>query len=414
MAPPKNARSSLRGRILRRGPLGLALAALSGLVLGHLVGASLLYELPEFLLPVFVSFSGLLAAGVAYAARLGISRQELGSPQRFSFRRVCLMWLAAVALLVALEAAFTEGVWVYTEEDTEETREEKTVENRENEMEEVRVVTGRGSRSAEACVDGYGFGALDTCWSHRRLVKAAIALSYLATLVVTGALLGLGTAPPPLCILVMISTPKDYNELDQAEREWRGLYGALQLLVGQGKVGLERIPPTVDALQSRLRTGKTVHVLHFVGHGGFDAAAGGGFLILEDEKREGQKVGGEAFADLLKNQGALRLVVLNACNGASFRGDNALAGTAQSLIAHRRVPAVVAMRSEISDETARRFAECFYRAFADQLPIDACIGEARRALAAENNPEWGTPVLYLRAADGHPLAGAAADGAAEV
>jgi hypothetical protein len=64
------------------------------------------------------------------------------------------------------------------------------------------------------------------------------------------------------------------------------------------------------------------------------------------------------------------------------------------------VPAVIAMQSEVLDETAANFTETFYRALAAGLPVDACIGEVRKELAAENNPEWGTPVLYMRATDG--------------
>ena len=75
------------------------------------------------------------------------------------------------------------------------------------------------------------------------------------------------------------------------------------------------------------------------------------------------------------------------------------AGTAQVLVQHG-VPAVISMQSEVMDETACSFAEKFYRALAAGLPVDACVGEVRRALAAERNPEWGTPVLYLRAPDG--------------
>ena len=79
------------------------------------------------------------------------------------------------------------------------------------------------------------------------------------------------------------------------------------------------------------------------------------------------------------------------------------AGVAQVLVQHG-VPAVIAMRSEVMDETACSFAEKFYRALATGLPVDACVSEVRRALAAKSNPEWGTPVLYLRATDGRLFA----------
>jgi hypothetical protein len=69
------------------------------------------------------------------------------------------------------------------------------------------------------------------------------------------------------------------------------------------------------------------------------------------------------------------------------------------------VPAVIAMRSEVMDDTACSFADKLYRAVAAGLPVDACISEVRQALAREHNPEWGTPVLYLRATDGRLFEG---------
>ena len=126
-------------------------------------------------------------------------------------------------------------------------------------------------------------------------------------------------------------------------------------------------------------------------------------LVFEDEDGNGVPVGGPSLAYLLQDHPSLRLAVLNACNGARASHENTFAGTAQVLVQHG-VPAVIAMQSEVMDETACSFAEKFYRALAAGLPVDACVGEVRRALAAERNPEWGTPVLYLRATDGRLLA----------
>jgi hypothetical protein len=208
----------------------------------------------------------------------------------------------------------------------------------------------------------------------------------------------------PLRVLVMISTPGDYGELAQAGAEWARLCAALEPLVRRQLVSIERVSPTVEALQKRLRTGEPAHVLHFVGHGGFNETWQQGVLILEGENHKGRPVASQGFADLLRDHRSLRLVVLNACNGARSSGDDALAGTAQSLVERAGIPAVVAMRTEVSDETACQFAETFYQTLADLWPVDACMGEARKALAVDNNPEWGTPVLYLRAADGRIFA----------
>ncbi|HEX5718320.1 MAG TPA: CHAT domain-containing protein [Thermoanaerobaculia bacterium] len=204
----------------------------------------------------------------------------------------------------------------------------------------------------------------------------------------------------PLRVLAVISTPRDYRELPKADAEWRGLGAALEPLRRSGQIEVERLErPTPAALEARLRTGEPVHVLHFVGHGGFSELRGEGVLVFEDEDGNGVPVGGQSLAYLLQDHPSLRLAVLNACNGARSSQEDTFAGTAQMLVQHG-VRAVIAMQSDVMDETACGFAEKFYRALAAGLPVDACINEVRRALAAERNPEWGTPVLYLRATDG--------------
>ena len=100
-------------------------------------------------------------------------------------------------------------------------------------------------------------------------------------------------------------------------------------------------------------------------------------------------------------------VVDEAAEETEEPAEDVFAGTAQSLIRHR-VPAVVAMQSEVTDKTACCFAGEFYRELAAGHPVDACVGAARQALDRDKNPEWGTPALYLRAADGR-LFGAEAD-----
>jgi hypothetical protein len=209
---------------------------------------------------------------------------------------------------------------------------------------------------------------------------------------------------PPLRVLAVISTPRGYRELAEADEEWRRLGTALEPLLRSGLIEVERLErPTPAALEARLRTGQPVHVLHFVGHGGFSELRGEGVLVFEDEEGKGVPVGGPSLAYLLQDHPSLRLAVLNACNGARGSEENTFAGTAQVLVQHG-VPAVIAMQSEVMDETACSFAEKFYQALAAGLPVDACVGEVRRALAAERNPEWGTPVLYLRATDGRLFA----------
>ncbi|MCG8423634.1 MAG: CHAT domain-containing protein [Proteobacteria bacterium] len=64
-------------------------------------------------------------------------------------------------------------------------------------------------------------------------------------------------------------------------------------------------------------------------------------------------------------------------------------------------PAVIAMQFEITDKAALAFADELYPALVDGLPVDAAVAEARTAIyTLPSDIEWGTPVLYMRAADG--------------
>jgi TPR repeat protein len=204
---------------------------------------------------------------------------------------------------------------------------------------------------------------------------------------------------PPLRVLVMISSPHDYPQLD-VEGEWARLHEALGHLEQQGLLLVERVDEaTLVALQRRLRRGP-YHVFHFIGHGKFDQQAQDGQLILEDERGRGRLVSSHYLGMLLHDLRSLRLAVLNACEGARTSRTDPFAGTAQSL-AQEGIPAVIAMQFEITDEAAITFAHEFYQAVVDGYPVDAALAEARKAIFAQGNDvEWGTPVLYLRSLNG--------------
>lgn len=204
---------------------------------------------------------------------------------------------------------------------------------------------------------------------------------------------------PPLNILVMISSPKDYSPL-HVEQEWSRLKEALRDLEQRGLVTLELLEEAnLSALQRRLRQG-AFHIFHFIGHGIFDEQANDGVLILEDDVSNGRPVSGEYLGLILHNHRHLRLAILNVCDGAKTCHTDPFAGTAQSLV-QRGIPAVIAMQFEITDSAAIIFAHELYAAIADGYPIDAALTEARTAVFINGNPiEWGTPVLYMRSPDG--------------
>jgi hypothetical protein len=203
---------------------------------------------------------------------------------------------------------------------------------------------------------------------------------------------------PPLRILVMISSPSNSPPLD-VEHEWNNLVEAVAPLKARGLVDIQRLDnPQLTKLDQVLRA-TSCHILHFIGHGFFDEQAKAGHLYFQDSVGRAQPVSGEQIGTALRDHKSIRLVMLNACEGARSSLADPFAGIAQALI-RRGVPAVIAMQFEVSDTAAITFASEFYAGIAVGDPIDACVASARRAIYLNmNDIEWATPVLYLRSTD---------------
>ncbi len=205
---------------------------------------------------------------------------------------------------------------------------------------------------------------------------------------------------PPLKILVMISSPEGFPPLN-VEEEWDKLKSSLEPLIKQRLVVLERLKkPTLTELQHALRRNE-FHIFHFIGHGKFVTRKQDGVILLEEEEDgRGRPVSGQYLGVLLHDHQSLRLVVLNACEGARTSRDDPYAGVAQVLV-QQGIPAVIAMQFAIWEKSAITFAHEFYRSIADGFPVDAAVSEARKAIFTDGNEvEWGTPVLFMNAPDG--------------
>jgi len=200
----------------------------------------------------------------------------------------------------------------------------------------------------------------------------------------------------PLRLLVMISNPTDYQQLD-VEEEKRALSKVLAHLLDSGRFQVEWLEEaTLPVLQRRLRT-RQYHIFHFIGHGGYDESSDEGVLVLENARERAHLVSAARLGTLLRDHQTLRLAFLNSCDGARNSLTDPFASVATTLI-RDGLPAVIAMQFEISDASAITFADEFYSALSDGLPVDASVAEARKAISSE--VEWGTPVLYMRASDG--------------
>jgi hypothetical protein len=211
-------------------------------------------------------------------------------------------------------------------------------------------------------------------------------------------------APPlavtlPLRVLAVTASPSDLTPLDM-EREWANLRTSLSILEQDSLVHLERIEnASLSALQSALRKDR-YHVLHVAGHGAYSEDGQDGVVMFCDAAGRADSVAGRELAMILGDAPTLRLVVLNACEGALSSDANPFAGTAQVLV-QQGIPAVIAMQSQISDAAAITLTREFYAALADGYPVDAALAEARKAISTQHRTvEWGIPRLVMHASDG--------------
>lgn len=202
---------------------------------------------------------------------------------------------------------------------------------------------------------------------------------------------------PPLRILGLCVDATDLTRLAVAEEQQR-MAQAVEGLRAQGRVELTWLPgATADDLRRAMHRGPW-HILHFIGHGSFDKVREEGTLLLTDATGKAAPLYATQLARLLAPQRhSLRLVLLNACEGARGGRLDLFSSTAATLVGSG-IPAVLAMQYEITDAAAIDFARIFYEALADNLPVDTAVADARNAMTLHNHYslEWGTPVLYLR------------------
>ena len=201
----------------------------------------------------------------------------------------------------------------------------------------------------------------------------------------------------PVRMLVVISSPRDYPELD-AEGEWQRLQTVLKPLVDSGRLIVDRLPKPSLAAIHRALLEEEYHVFHYIGHGGVDPKTGDGVLAMTGPDGLSRLESGNDLGVMLSNS-PIRLAVLNSCEGARISDVDPYAGTAISLV-QQGIPAVVAMQFEVSDEAAFAFSSTLYQAITEGRPIDLAVTLARQAVLAASRSEWAAPVLYLRTSDG--------------
>ena len=173
-------------------------------------------------------------------------------------------------------------------------------------------------------------------------------------------------------------------------------------------------PPTFAALQEALKrareAGDPYEIVHFDGHGVYDRRVGLGALCFEDP-RDKNKLGERLLklvhapdmAAELREYG-VPLIYLEACQSAQSLQDPKSSVAAKLL--EEGVGSVVAMTHSVLVETARRFAEPFYKALAEGRRVGDAMLAGQRELYNDTYrfkvmgagelrlQDWFVPVLY--------------------
>ena len=208
----------------------------------------------------------------------------------------------------------------------------------------------------------------------------------------------------PLRILVAVATPanllQDYGLTPvEVDVEWQLLQEATAGL----DVALTLLPSpcTLAAIEAALHEG--YHVLHFVGHGTYGESRGAA-LYLADEDNQVRVATDEEVAGMIARQlgdvdtreeDRLRLVFLASCQTAERSPAEAFRGLAPQLVA-AGTPAVMAMQDRVDIQTARHFAQVFYRHLLSHGQVDLAANQARSAVLSAELPGAAVPVLFSR------------------
>lgn len=207
---------------------------------------------------------------------------------------------------------------------------------------------------------------------------------------------------PPLRILLLGAAVPGTAEEELVMRERARIVRSLKPLEDDGQVRLVELAGlSLDNLRDALLSRREpVHVLHFIGHGGYQPSTGYGELFLVGPDGKERKVSGETFAAHLKGIPWLRLVVLNSCETARYKGGAAAySGVAAAILERTEVQAVVAQQHRISFDAAEGLSDAFYRRLAQGDHVDVAITEMRLRRRPDGD-EWATPVLFLSSRNG--------------
>ncbi|MFZ2359005.1 MAG: CHAT domain-containing protein [Anaerolineae bacterium] len=266
-------------------------------------------------------------------------------------------------------------------------------------------------------------------------------------------------APQRVKILAAIANPAGLERYGLQAIDVEAEWAALQAAVAGLNVELRLVaqPCTLEAIEEELRAG--AHVLHIVAHGAYNKSEQRAVILLANRNNQVRFLHADEHAEALarhlrdsapKNdfssekshfwessaprndfssekshfsdpsaprndfspqkshfseslEASLRLVFLASCETATYSPSDAFSAFAPRLV-RAGVPAVLAMQDLAPVETARAFAQVFYRQLLRHGLVDLAANQARAAMLSGQRPGAHIPVLFMRLADGRLLA----------
>ena len=204
-----------------------------------------------------------------------------------------------------------------------------------------------------------------------------------------------------LRLLFVVSRPSDAGFINPRAESIAVLDAIEQEAAGRVEVEFLR-PATLANLVERLedRRKPSVDIVHFDGHGVFDAEGGlherakmsdpgltkstkssspnVGYLLFEDEEGEQALITAETLGDMLNRQ-KVGLMVLSACQSAAVAGEEAM-GSLAARLTHAGIPAVLAMTHSVLVTTTRQLFAKFYQRLVRGEGMGEALDNARRDL----------------------------------
>jgi hypothetical protein len=204
----------------------------------------------------------------------------------------------------------------------------------------------------------------------------------------------------PLKILLIGSSPADVGlTAVHVEKEIKVIEDALNEDINNGSIKLDKLTGELSRIINYLNK-EQYNVIHFIGHGVFKDNKE--YVALEDENGGLDLVDHRRIAMILQNQSdSLGLIVLAVCQGTYLSSSRAFTGLGPELI-NIGVPAVVAMRYSITNQTAHLFSKEFYSNLL-RMPIDENMQRVRSRILIDSyrNPrDFASLVLFMSVSDG--------------